>query len=188
MCTYAFLRILSGSYFECIAKCYKAQSIVSSIYKHMKTEKIVQIILPLNQSLYLNIWYCLLGFMWLNATHAVIYTVSLRKNFHVHLFTYMHFTPFKHAVNLLCICVFCLHPCLCTTCVPTACGGQKISRDWNYRLLWAAVWVLGIECMSLGRVLSSLNCWTISQIQALHCVDKETKSKQCNLTNQLLQI
>lgn len=32
----------------------------------------------------------------------------------------------KNAVSMcLCICAFCLHDCLCTTCTPDALGGQR---------------------------------------------------------------
>jgi len=54
--------------------------------------------------------------------------------------------PFSFFNNLfifiLCALVFCLHVCLW--------GSVGF---WNYRLLWAAMWVLGIEPRSSGRAV-----------------------------------
>jgi hypothetical protein len=40
--------------------------------------------------------------------------------------------------------------------------GSWISWNWNYRWLWTAVWMLGIEPWSCRRATSSLFCWAIS--------------------------
>ena len=40
--------------------------------------------------------------------------------------------------------------------------GCQIPWNWNYRQLWAAMWVLGIEPESFGRAVSALNGWIIS--------------------------
>ena len=40
--------------------------------------------------------------------------------------------------------------------------GCQIPWNWNYRQLWAATWVLGIEPRSFGRAATALNCWAVS--------------------------
>lgn len=52
-----------------------------------------------------------------------------------------------------------------TTCMPRAQGGQRghlIPWNWNYRLLWAATWVLGIDPQASARAAYVPNHWTIS--------------------------
>ena len=45
--------------------------------------------------------------------------------------------------------------------------GCQVPWNWNYRELWTAVWVLGIEPRSSGRAVSALNCWAISPAQGI---------------------
>lgn len=60
---------------------------------------------------------------------------------------------------ILCKLVFCLYVCLS---IPS--GGQKRTSDsqnWSHRQLWAATWVLRIECKSFERAVSVLSSWII---------------------------
>jgi hypothetical protein len=48
----------------------------------------------------------------------------------------------------------CMHVCLCTLCMSGTCRSQKrVSHPWNckYKLLWDAIWMLGIKIESSGR-------------------------------------
>ena len=57
--------------------------------------------------------------------------------------------------------MFCLHVCLCPTCMPGACGGQRRASDapeLEFRQLWAARWALRTESRFSGRAASALNC------------------------------
>ena len=42
-----------------------------------------------------------------------------------------------------------MYICLCTTCIPCACRGQKRVTDpswnWSYKWFWSVMWVLGID-------------------------------------------
>lgn len=51
-------------------------------------------------------------------------------------------------------CVFCLHACLCDS--------ARSLQSWNYRWLWAAMWVLGFEPRCSERAAGVLNHWAIS--------------------------
>jgi hypothetical protein len=65
-----------------------------------------------------------------------------------------------------CVCVFRLHVCLSTTCVPDAHGGSKQALDplkLEYNCLWATTWALRIKPESSERVAGAFNPWTIPQ-------------------------
>jgi hypothetical protein len=51
---------------------------------------------------------------------------------------------------------------LCTICVPGVRIGCWIPWNWNYRRVWIAIWVLGIESRSSGRAVGALNLWATS--------------------------
>lgn len=52
---------------------------------------------------------------------------------------------------------------VCVCLVPMeARRGYWIPWDWNYRWLWAVMWVLGVGFGSFTKATSALNCWTIS--------------------------
>lgn len=57
----------------------------------------------------------------------------------------------KMRINFYYVWVFCVHACLCTTCIT----GLKKSHpaSWNYSQRWlkASIWVLGIEPRSSGK-------------------------------------
>jgi hypothetical protein len=39
----------------------------------------------------------------------------------------------KKFIFMLRVCVFCLPVCICTTCLPSACGSQKrVASPWNW--------------------------------------------------------
>jgi hypothetical protein len=69
-----------------------------------------------------------------------------------------------HLINSLCfiLCMsVCLHLCLCIICAVLEKTIQKQMLKpvgWNYRWLYDATWVLGIEPTSSGRATSALNC------------------------------
>jgi hypothetical protein len=67
-----------------------------------------------------------------------------------------HFLMFHF---ILCVWVFCLHVCLCTTCVPAVPTGQKESvKSCVTGLIdGREPWVLGIEPRSSERVSCALN-------------------------------
>lgn len=84
----------------------------------------------------------------------------------------------EHGVDVnklvfVCVCVGGRGFCLFYVCIPHVCSawrGQKRALvrslwDWNYRWLWAAMRVLGIEPRSLEEQPVTLNCWTISPAQ-----------------------
>lgn len=82
---------------------------------------------------------------------------------------------------ILCLWVFCLHVCLCTTSVYGAWEIQKRAPDPPELDGWAsaAVWVLGLVSRSFGRVSNAINRWAIppdSQVNGL-C----SHTKQCIL-------
>lgn len=57
--------------------------------------------------------------------------------------------------------VFCLHVCVCTTCVPGAQGSQKRCwTPWNWRWLW---WMLGSKPRSSARTASVPKSWATSR-------------------------
>lgn len=64
-----------------------------------------------------------------------------------------------------CVSVFYLY-----ICVPCACPMPMEARrlqspgDWNYRWLWAFLWVLGTEPGSFVRATGTRNCWDTSLV------------------------
>jgi hypothetical protein len=54
------------------------------------------------------------------------------------------------SIFILCVWAFCLYLCICTTCMPSAHGGQKrVSNSLNLEsqiyVTWCGMWVLGIK-------------------------------------------
>ena len=68
---------------------------------------------------------------------------------------------------ILCAWVFCLHECLCTTCMPGTCRGQKMVSDaleLEFGELWAFIVGAGDQTWVLCRnaAVSALNCCAVS--------------------------
>ena len=51
---------------------------------------------------------------------------------------------------------------MCTGVLPVCMSVWRCQIPWNWRQLWAAMWVLGIEPRSSGRTASALNHWADS--------------------------
>lgn len=71
----------------------------------------------------------------------------------------------------LCVWVFWLPVCLCTTCAPCASGGQRRQQiPWNcgYGQLWTDVWVLGIEPVLLATKPSVQLRFSFFHLSATH--------------------
>lgn len=71
-------------------------------------------------------------------------------------FTYLLLTLFAW--------IFCLHVWMCIMCMLGTHRGQKRMWDpwdWSYKCLWVAMWLLGVNPLSSGRAISTLNCWAI---------------------------
>lgn len=71
----------------------------------------------------------------------------------------------------LCVWVFWLLVCLCTTCAPCASGGQRRQQiPWNcgYGQLWTNVWVLGIEPVLLATKPSVQLRFSFFHLSATH--------------------
>lgn len=62
------------------------------------------------------------------------------------------------------VCVYVCGECICTMFVqyPQRSEGCWIPRNWHYRRLWAATWVLGTKPESSVRPVGAPNHWTIS--------------------------
>lgn len=43
------------------------------------------------------------------------------------------------------MCVYCLHVCVCTMCVPVEARRYWNPWNWTYRCLWATMLILGTE-------------------------------------------
>ena len=56
----------------------------------------------------------------------------------------------------------CLHVCVYMCAWFPQWRRNQIPWNWRDRQLWSIMWVLGIEPMPFGRVISALNCWAIS--------------------------
>ena len=56
--------------------------------------------------------------------------------------------------------------------------GHLILWSWSSRLLWAAMWVLGIKPQSSGRAASSLSCWAISPVPKISFLKYRIKNLQ----------
>lgn len=48
-----------------------------------------------------------------------------------------------------------------------------IPWSWICTQLWTAIWVLGIEPMSLGRIANALNCWSNCPVLSLENISKD---------------
>jgi hypothetical protein len=59
---------------------------------------------------------------------------------------------------------------------------------FHYKLLWATMWLLGIELKTLGRVVSALNCYVISLALVLLLNIKFKKDLKLPMFVLLLQI
>lgn len=64
--------------------------------------------------------------------------------------------PFKFKFTL-CVCVFCLHVRLCTTCMPRIHGGSGSIGSHGVTDGCESMWVL-IEFLSSGKTVSAFNC------------------------------
>jgi hypothetical protein len=77
---------------------------------------------------------------------------SHRKQFIFYLVLYLNF--------ILCVWLFCLHVCLCTTCMPCACRGQKRASDpleVELKTVGRHHVGAGNQTWLSGRTLSALN-------------------------------
>lgn len=73
--------------------------------------------------------------------------------------------PFRLCYLILHVWVFCLHVCLCTTCIPGAHRSHKRALDpwnWSYGWFWATMRFLGTEIGSSVRAMSVFNIWVIA--------------------------
>ena len=75
-----------------------------------------------------------------------------------------HMCVYTHKHSFLCMHVFPAHAHLCIMCMPNASGEAKkgCQISWEFRQLWATMWVLEIEPQSSARGMSALNHCAIS--------------------------
>ena len=72
---------------------------------------------------------------------------------------------------ILCVWKFCLHVCLCTTCMPGACGGWKKSSS-SPRTGVTVSCELEVKPGSSGRVPSALKHWAIPNADTIAYTSK----------------